>query len=133
MRFLRLPSLAVAFLGLQFALVGERMVCPAAVNGSAAATQAEAADVAMAGMAMPVGSASGARDDAAHAPSPTQRPCDESGAPRSCQAAASCATAFAVAVSDRTPAAVTATAMPVLTVLAPASFALAPELPPPRA
>lgn len=130
MRFLRVATLVVAFLGLQFALGGTGVACPAAAHGTSGPSNAGAPVGAMAGMMI---ATAAAEQGAAHAPSPGKPPCDESGAPRSCQTPASCATAFAATAADQARAAVPAASVPVLTVLAPASLALAPELPPPRA
>ena len=131
MKFLRVATLVIAFLGLQFALVGTGVACPAVARATSGASSAGAPVGAMVGMMM--ATAAGGQGAAAHAPSPTKPPCDESGAPRSCQTPASCATAIAATAADHARSAVPAASVPALTVLAPASLALAPELPPPRA
>ena len=133
MRLLRLATLVTGFLGLQLALAGDGSACLITGHGTSGAGRAGAAHAAMAEMAMAsMGTARG-EHAAAHAPTPAKRPCDESGAPRSCQTPASCTVACATTDSNRTPAPVPASDVPVLTVLAPSSLVLQPELPPPRA
>jgi len=134
MRFLRLATLVLGVVALQLSLVGDGVAYLGIAQGQGSAAHAHAgARALMAGMTMPAAGAQRLQGTASHAPSPAPRPCEQSGAPQSCQLSASCAPTVVVAVGERVPDGVPASRAPVLTVLAPASLALPPELPPPRA
>lgn len=134
MGLLRLATLLVGSLALQLSLVGDGVACRVASHGALVTAQVRTVHAAMPGMAMPSAVGAGSQQTlATHAPSPAPRPCDQPGAPRFCQAPASCITPFAVAITDRTSIGAPAPGAPVLTVLVPSSLVLPPELPPPRA
>lgn len=133
MRLLRLATLVTGFFGLQLSLAGDGSACLVTAHGTSGAAQTRAARAAVAEMPMASMETAPAEHSAAQAPTPSKRPCDDSGAPRSCQTPASCTVAFATADSSRTATALPASDAPVLTVLAPSSLVLPPELPPPRA
>lgn len=130
MRALRFATLVLGFIALQLSLVGS-VACGIASRGSGTGARAEAGPL-MAGMMM---SAAVEKHPSAapHSPAPAPRPCDQPGAPGSCPPSASCAPALVGTVAERTPDRVLVIGVPALTVLAPSSLALPPELPPPRA
>lgn len=135
-RFARLSTLFVGFLALQLNALGGGVAC--LVASSASPTGVVAASMAGMGMAAPQQLHLGAGDasiKSAASPASSQSPCHQSGAPHSsCQSMAPCATAFIAVLASALPADVPAPATAgVLTVLAPLSHSLSPDLPPPKA
>jgi hypothetical protein len=133
MKYFRVVTLVVGFFAVQLSLVGGSLACPVASYGSSIARQADHAPT-MTGMRMSGEPASSQQRMMAHGDSPTEHPCDQTGLPQSCQALASCAAPFAAAAADRhASVSLPSSGAPVLSVLAPQSPTLLPELPPPRA
>lgn len=132
MRLLRLATLVMGFIALQLALGGGG-ACRVLPGGSMPGAEAGGAGTLMAGMAMAMPGAENQAGSVQHAPAPPSQPCSQSSAPGSCPISAACALALAGAVAGPSTATVLTSGVPTLAVLVPASLALSPELPPPRA
>ncbi len=133
MKYFRGVTLVVGLFAVQLSLVGGSVACPAASHRSSIAGQANHAPT-MTGMRMSGDGAQSQHGMMAHGGSPTEPPCDPTGLPQSCQAPVSCTAPFAAAAADRhASVSLPSSGAPVLSVLAPLSPTLLPELPPPRA